>query len=299
MSDHRPTIVNDPDQDGESLDADLLPEEFPDDRPLASRAYGTTEAEQARGESLSRKLRREVPEVSPDDADGDAGRDSDDGCDDIMSVDDDAADPTNSMTSIRGRGDRHDDDSGQPRGTRSAELDAMHLVDRDPDLEDVSVSRLRASDAEEFLDAVAISEKLHHPWVAPPATQEAFEQWLAREPERNLHYAIRCDDGLVGVVNANEVVRGVFLSTYLGYYAFEGFAGRGLMQAGMRAVLAELFDGEGLHRVEANIRPENERSIRLVERLGFRREGYSPRYLHLDGAWRDHERWALLSTDPR
>lgn len=296
MSDHRPTIINDPDQDGESLDADLLPEEFPDDRPLASRAYGTTEAEQARGESLSRKLRREVPELS---SDGDTDADDDDGCDDIISSDDEDADPTNSMVSIRGRTDRHDDDSGQPRGPRSAELDAMHLVDRDPDLDVVAIAPVVPGDAEEFLDAVAVSEKLHLPWVAPPATRQSFLDWLARDPDRNLHYTVRVEEGLVGIINANEVVRGVFHSAYLGYYAFEGFAGRGLMQAGMRAVLSHLFDREGLHRVEANIRPENERSIRLVERLGFRREGYSPAYLYLDGAWRDHERWALLATDPR
>ena len=52
-----------------------------------------------------------------------------------------------------------------------------------------------------------------------------------------------------------------------------------------------------LHRIEANIRPENEPSIRLVRGAGFRKEGYSPRYLEIDGAWRDHERWALLADD--
>jgi [ribosomal protein S5]-alanine N-acetyltransferase len=55
------------------------------------------------------------------------------------------------------------------------------------------------------------------------------------------------------------------------------------------------FETIGLHRVEANIQPENTRSIALVQRLGFTREGYSPRYLHIGGAWRDHERWARLA----
>lgn len=299
MSEHRPTIVNDPDQDGEALDADLLPEEFPDDRPLASRAFGTTEAEQARGESLSHKLRREEPEVSADGQGNDKDDDNSDDSPDILSGDDEDADPTNSMTSIRGRSDRHDDDSGQPRGFRSAEEDAIHLVDRDPDLDVVTIGPLATSDAEEFLDAVAASSRLHSPWVSPPTDLDGFKALLDRPEDRFRSYTIRCDEGLVGLVNASEIVMGVFRSAYLGYYAFEACAGRGLMQAGMRLVLAELFDTVGLHRVEANIRPENTRSIRLAERLGFRREGYSRDYLYLDGAWRDHERWALLSSDPR
>jgi ribosomal-protein-alanine N-acetyltransferase len=96
------------------------------------------------------------------------------------------------------------------------------------------------------------------------------------------------------VINLNEVVRGSFQSAYLGYYAFEPFAGQGFMSAGMTLVLRQAFREIGLHRLEANIQPENKASIALARRLGFRREGFSPRYLKLGGRWRDHERWALL-----
>ena len=99
---------------------------------------------------------------------------------------------------------------------------------------------------------------------------------------------------LVGVVNISEIVRGSFQSAYLGYYAFEPFAGQGLMRQGLTQVVAHAFNKMKLHRLEANIQPSNTASIWLVKRLGFKREGLSPRYLKIGGRWRDHERWTLL-----
>jgi ribosomal-protein-alanine N-acetyltransferase len=99
------------------------------------------------------------------------------------------------------------------------------------------------------------------------------------------------------VVNISEIVRGIFQSAYLGYYAFEPLAGHGLMRQGLGRVIDHAFDKMRLHRLEANIQPQNRRSIRLVRSLGFRREGLSRRYLRIAGHWRDHERWALLAED--
>jgi ribosomal-protein-alanine N-acetyltransferase len=110
---------------------------------------------------------------------------------------------------------------------------------------------------------------------------------------------LRDSGGLVGVVNISEIVRGAFRSAYVGYYAFTPFARRGLMTEGLSLVVAEAFGAFGLHRLEANVQPENTASIRLVRRLGFRREGYSRRYLKINGRWRDHERWAILSDSDR
>jgi ribosomal-protein-alanine N-acetyltransferase len=69
------------------------------------------------------------------------------------------------------------------------------------------------------------------------------------------------------------------------------------MTQGLRAVLDVAFADLGLHRVETNIQPANRRSLALVQRLGFEKEGTSPRYLMVEGDWRDHERWAMRSEN--
>lgn len=102
---------------------------------------------------------------------------------------------------------------------------------------------------------------------------------------------------LAGVINITEIVRGCFCSGYLGYYAFVPHHGKGHMTQGLHAVLAKAFGEHRLHRLEANIQPDNDASRKLLERLGFRREGFSPKYLKIAGRWRDHERWAITVED--
>jgi ribosomal-protein-alanine N-acetyltransferase len=149
-----------------------------------------------------------------------------------------------------------------------------------------------------FLAAVKRSRKLHGSLVSPPGTAAEYRRWLKRVDGRthvSFLVVLREDpDAIVGVVNISEIVRGVFKSGYLGYYAFTPHAGRGLMKAGLAKVIARAFGPMRLHRLEANIQPGNDASIELVKRLGFRCEGYSPRYLRIAGRWRDHERWAVV-----
>jgi ribosomal-protein-alanine N-acetyltransferase len=152
-----------------------------------------------------------------------------------------------------------------------------------------------------FLEAVKRSRSLHGRWVQPPATLDQYRAFLQRfrRPTHLSHFLEAEDGSLVGVINISEIVRGAFCSGYLGYYAFAPHQGRGHLRAGLDAVVRLAFRRYALHRLEANIQPENLRSIALVRSLGFRKEGYSPRYLKIAGRWRDHERWALTAEDWR
>lgn len=149
-----------------------------------------------------------------------------------------------------------------------------------------------------FLSAARHSRAIHRPWVKAPTSETAYRVYLANMAEPAnvaLLVCLRRSDALVGVFNITNIVRGLFRSAYLGYYVFAGYERRGLMRAGLEAVVRHAFGRLKLHRLEANIQPANAASIALVKACGFAREGYSPRYLKIGGRWRDHERWARLA----
>jgi len=159
-----------------------------------------------------------------------------------------------------------------------------------------------ARDRDEFLERVRESRKLHGRWVSAPADVEAFAAWLKRTKGSDVESLLVCrrDDGAIaGVYNISQIFYGHFCSAYLGYYAFAPFGGRGYMREGLQLVLRHAFGPLGLHRLEANIQPENAPSIALVAGAGFHLEGLSPRYLKIAGRWRDHERWAILAEEFR
>lgn len=155
------------------------------------------------------------------------------------------------------------------------------------------------SDMRAFLALVRKSRRLHYPWVAAPDTPVKFRAYLKRmEPPANFTFLVcrRPDQAIVGVVNISNIVRGLFQSGYLSYYAFAGHEGRGYMKQGLRAVVRHAFKVLKLHRLEANIQPGNKASRALVLACGFEQEGFSPRYLKIRGRWKDHERWARLAS---
>ena len=112
-----------------------------------------------------------------------------------------------------------------------------------------------------------------------------------------LPFMITYDDVLVGQLTVNNVVRGALRSAQMGYWVDEGHANRGITTTAVALATDHCFGPVGLHRIEVDIRPENVRSRRVAEKLGFREEGLYVRYLDIDGGWRDHVTYALTVED--
>ncbi len=164
----------------------------------------------------------------------------------------------------------------------------------------VSVRRVRADDGPALVAANLASIPVHEPWVYPFRDAAGFEAYLgACDGIRRIGFVVRerASGRIAGVVTVSEIIRGALESAFLGYYGMAGLQGRGLMGDALSLVVAYAFGPLGLHRLEANIQPGNEPSRALARRLGFRLEGLSPRYLRINGEWRDHERWAILADE--
>ncbi|MDQ0391551.1 GNAT family N-acetyltransferase [Labrys monachus] len=141
-------------------------------------------------------------------------------------------------------------------------------------------------------------------WPANDLTRSAFRARLRRYSQDVRAdaayplYLFRTSDGaLLGGLTLGQIRRGVAQTGSLGYWMGEAHAGQGYMTAAVRAVLPYAFTALRLRRIEAACLPENIASIRLLERVGFTREGYARSYLCIAGAWRDHLLYAILADD--
>ena len=164
----------------------------------------------------------------------------------------------------------------------------------------VTIKKVSTDDCREIIAGNLSSIGVHEPWVYPCRDESSFFAYLAHCGGERCHgfVARHWETGrVIGVVNLSEIVRGAFQNAYLGYYGMAGTQGRGLMSEAVGLALNYAFSRLGLHRVEANIQPENTRSIALAQRLGFRHEGHSRKYLQIGGVWRDHDRFAILSEE--
>lgn len=134
---------------------------------------------------------------------------------------------------------------------------------------------------------------------ARPRTFAAMVRTMHREARagRQLPFAVEYDGEFIGQLTVNNVTRGSAQFASIGYWIDEGHAGRGLMTRAVAMAVDHCFFGLRLHRVEISIRPENKASLRVVEKLGVPEVGYAPRYLHIDGDWRDHRIFAITRED--
>lgn len=171
---------------------------------------------------------------------------------------------------------------------------------------------LRRSDRRAWEEQRRVNAAWLTPWDAtspvPGAGPASFGQmvrWHGRQARAGTSYtwgmALDEDgpgrDRLVGLVSLGGVQGGSVLSGAVGYWVDRREAGRGLTPTAVAMVTDWAFRGLGLHRVEVNIRPENEASLRVVQKLGLREEGLRRAYLHVDGDWRDHRSFAVTAEE--
>ena len=105
------------------------------------------------------------------------------------------------------------------------------------------------------------------------------------------------DGQMVGQVTVSSITRGSAMSASIGYWVAKSHAGRGVTPTAVALVADHLFTTARLHRIEISLRPENEASLRVVQKLGLTEVGLAPRYLHIAGDWRDHRVFQLLAED--
>ena len=172
---------------------------------------------------------------------------------------------------------------------------------------------LRASEMRDYIEWAELREKSRsfltpwEPlWPIDDLTRASFRYRVRRHAEemaRDEAYSFFIfreeDDALMGGLSFGHVRRGVSQAATLGYWMGEPYAGKGHMTRAARAACAYAFEKHGFHRIEAACLPTNEPSKRLLERVGFKQEGYARSYLNINGQWRDHLLYALLETDPQ
>jgi ribosomal-protein-alanine N-acetyltransferase len=146
-------------------------------------------------------------------------------------------------------------------------------------------------------------------WLEPwePTSPHAWEDRNGISAWPSLHAALRSSarhgtmlpfmitygGRIAGQINVSNVVHGVLQSCTVGYWVDQALAGRNITPTALALVIDHCFGAVGLHRVEVDIRPENAASLRVVEKLGLRQEGFYERFLDIDGAWRDHLAFAI------
>src|SRR6478609_10538125 len=198
---------------------------------------------------------------------------------------------------------------------RSGDLDQLpeaawpwpvRLTGRTPTGVDVVLRPLTVADGPAFQSVRRANSAWLEEWDAtspdPDAPSRTFEQLVEQYDRdaragRALPFAVEVEGRFVGQLSVGSVVLGSFRSCYVGYWVSRSVAGQMVIPTALAVAGDYVLGTLGLHRIEVNIRPENTASLAVVRKLGFRREGLRPHYLHIAGAWRDHVSFALTTED--
>lgn len=155
-------------------------------------------------------------------------------------------------------------------------------------------------DFEELRVLFEESRKFYKGLIDTPDSIEKFKAYVERNSSDANECFVICratDEKIVGVINLSQIFRRAFQNTYLGYSLGVKYTGKGYMTEAVNLILRFVFKDLKLHRVEANVQPENLPSIAVLRRCGFTKEGFSRKYLKIAGRWRDHERFAIIRED--
>jgi ribosomal-protein-alanine N-acetyltransferase len=185
-------------------------------------------------------------------------------------------------------------------------------VNRSPTVSDggITLRLIRQRDAPAWREVRRRNRDWLQPWEASlppeaslitevPATFGEMVRRMRRDARagRAIPWAIIVDGQFAGQITVGGITYGSLRSAYIGYWIDKEFAGRGIMPAAVAMACDFCLDVMRLHRIEINIRPENTASLRVVEKIGLRKEGERPKFLHIDGEWRDHVTYVVMSGE--
>ncbi len=183
------------------------------------------------------------------------------------------------------------------------------VVLRDASAEPAIVLRpLRLADEAEWQQLRRANTAHVSPWepTLPPGSESrspvTFRQFVRdldteARADRAMPWAIEVEGRIVGQVHVFGIIRAAQLSGAAGYWVSSTVTRRGIASRALALAVDHALGAAGLHRIEVNIRLDNTASLGVAERLGLRDEGVRQRYLHIDGAWRDHRSFAVTSED--
>jgi [ribosomal protein S5]-alanine N-acetyltransferase len=166
--------------------------------------------------------------------------------------------------------------------------------------EKVYLRYVQIEDCAEFIEINKASIEFYKGLMNPFVDSKKFKLYVENsllESNESFMICQNVDNTIVGAINLSQIFRKAFQNCYLGYSLGVKFIGKGYMTEAVQLVLQHVFENLKLHRVEANVQPNNLASIKVLQGCGFTKEGFSRKYLKIDDVWCDHERWAIIFED--